>query len=55
MTQTKSNVFIDENYSKPPKNNYITNKTDAYRNDDTRSLDILDSKNFGPENKRGHR
>ena len=42
-------------YSKPPKNYYATNKTDVYHIDDIWSLDILDLKDYGPENNRGYR
>ena len=55
MTQKNIKIFINEIYSKPPKKNYITNKTDVYYIDDIWSLDILDLKDYGPENNRGHR
>ena len=55
MTQKNIKRFINEIYSKPPKRNYITNKTDVYYIDDIWSLDILDSKDYGPENNRGYR
>ena len=55
MTQKNIKMFINEIYSKPPKKNYITNKTDVYHIDDTWSLDILDLKDYGPENNRGYR
>ena len=55
MTQKNIKIFINEIYSKPPKKNYITNKTDVYHIDDTWSLDILDLKDYGPENNRGYR
>ena len=42
-------------YSKPPKKNYDTNKTDVYYIDDIWSLDILDLKDYGRENNRNHR
>ena len=45
--------FLYEIYSKPPKRYYPTNKTDVYHFDDVWSLDILDLKNYGPENNRG--
>ena len=48
-------MFISEIYSKPPKRNYITNKTDVYHIDDIWSLDILDLKDYGPKNNRGYR
>ena len=55
MTQKNIKIFINEIYSKPPKRNYNTNKTDVYHIDDIWSLDILDLKDYGPENKRGYR
>ena len=55
MTQKNIKIFINEIYSKPPKRNYVTNKTDVYHIDDIWSLDILDLKDYGPENNRGYR
>ena len=55
MTQTNIKIFINEIYSKPPKRNYNTNKTDVYYIDDICSLDILDLKDYGPKNNRGYR
>ena len=55
MTQKNIKIFINEIYSKPPKKYYATNKTDVYHIDDTWSLDILDLKDYGPENNRGYR
>ena len=55
MTQKIIKIFINEIYSKPPKKKYSTNKTDVYHIDDIWSLDILDLKDFGPENNRGYR
>ena len=55
MTQKNIKIFINEIYSKPPKRNYNTNKTDVYHIDDIWSLDILDLKDYGPENNRGYR
>ena len=55
MTQKNTKIFINEIFSKPPKKNYIANKTDVYHIDDTWSLDILDLKDYGPENNRGYR
>ena len=55
MTQKNIEKFINEIYSKPPKKNYITNKTDVYHIDDIWSLDILDLKDYVPENNRNHR
>ena len=55
MTQKNIKKFINEIYSKPPKKNYATNKTDVYHIDDIWSLDILDLKDYGPENNRNYR
>ena len=55
MTQKNVKIFINEIYSKPPKKNYITNKTNVYYIDDIWSLDILDLKDYGPGNNRGYR
>ena len=55
MSQKNIKTFINEIYSKPPKKNYPTNKTDVYHIDDIWSLDILDPKDYGPENNRNHR
>ena len=55
MTQKNIKIFINEIYSKPPKKNYITNKTDVHHIDDIWSLDILDLKDYGRENNRGYR
>ena len=55
MTQKNIKIFINEIYSKPPKKNYATNKTDVYHIDDIWSLDLLDLKDYGPENNRNYR
>ena len=55
MSQKNIKIFINEIYSKPPKKYYVTNKTDVYHIDDTWSLDILDLKDYGPENNRNYR
>ena len=56
MTQKNIKILINEIYSKPPKKNYDTNKTDVYYTMDAIwSLDILDLKDYGPENNRGFR
>ena len=55
MTQKNIKIFINEIYSKGPKTNYLTNKTDDYHIDDIWSLDILDLKDYGPENNRKYR
>ena len=55
MTQKDIKIFINEIFSKPPKKYYPTNMTDVYHIDDSGSLDILDLKDYGPENNRGYR
>ena len=55
MTQKSNKLFVDEVSSKPPKKNYPTKKTDVCQTDDFESVDILDLKDYGPENKRGYR
>ena len=54
MTQKNIKKFINEIYSKGPKKYYATNKTNVYYIDDICSLDILDLKDYGPENNRGY-
>ena len=55
MTQKNIKIFTNEIYSKPPKKNYVSNKTNVYHIDDIWSLDIPDLKDYGPENNRGYR
>ena len=55
MTQKNIKIFITEIYSKPPKKNFFTNKIDVYHIDDIWSLDILDLKDYGPENNKNYR
>ena len=55
MTQKNIKIFINESYSKGPKRIYAKNKTDVYHIDDIWCLDILDLKDYGPENNRGYR
>ena len=55
MTQKNIKIFINEIHSKGPKKTYATNKTNVYHIDDVWSLDILDLKDYGPENSRGYR
>ena len=55
MTQKNVKIFIHEIYSKPPKKNYITHKTDVYTIDDIWCMDILDLKDYGLKNNRGYR
>ena len=55
MTEKTIKLFINEIYSKLPKKNYSTNKTDAHHIDDIWSLDILDLKDYGPEKNRNYR
>ena len=53
MTRKTIKIFINEVFSKPPKQSFTINKTDVYHIDDIWSLDILDLKDYGPENNRG--
>ena len=55
MTQKTIKIFINEIFSKGPKKNYVTNKTDVYHIDDIWSLVLLDVKDYGPENNKGFR
>ena len=55
MSQKNIKIFINEIYSEPPKKYYATNKTDFYHIDDIWSLDILDLKDYGPENNKNYR
>ena len=55
MSQKNIKRFINEFYSKPPKKNYSTEKTDVYHFDDIWSLDILDLRDYGSKNNRGYR
>ena len=55
MTQKIIKIIINEIYSKPPKENYPTSETNVHQIGDIWSLDLLDLKNYGPENNRGYR
>ena len=55
MSQKNIKIFINEIYSKPAEKYFPTNKTSVYHIDDIWSLDILDLKDYGPENNRGYR
>ena len=55
MTQKNIKMFINEIFYRGPKKNYDTNKTGVYYIDNIWSLDILDLKDYGPENNRGYR
>ena len=55
MTQKNLKVLINEFYGKPPRRNYARNNTDVYHVDDIWSSDILDLKDYGPENNKGYR
>ena len=55
MTQKNIKMFINGIYSRRPKKNYTTKKTNVYHIDDIWSLEILDLKDYGPENNRGYR
>ena len=54
MSQKSTKKFINEIYSKRPKKNYPTNKTDVYYID-LWSLNKFDIKDNGPENSKGYR
>ena len=53
MTQKSIKIFINEICSKGPKKNYASNKTDFHHIVDICKLDILDLKDYAPENNRG--
>ena len=55
MTHKTIKVFMNEVYSKGPKQNYITTETDVYFIDNIWSLDMLDLKEYSSENIRGCR
>ena len=55
LTQKTIDNFLNETYSKPPKKNYNINQTDVYYIDNNWSLNILDLKEYGTENKRRFR
>ena len=55
MTQKTIKTVMDEIYSKSPKMNYATNKTNVFHIQDSRSLDILELKDYGPEKIRSYR
>ena len=50
MSRKSIKIFINEIYSKPLKRNYVTNRTDVYLINDIWSLNMLDLKDYGPEN-----
>ena len=55
MTQKAIKILVNEIYSKPPKQNYPTNKTDVYLIDDIWSIETLDLKDYGLENDQNYR
>ena len=55
MTQKNIKTFINEIYSRGPRKNYPTNKTNVFYIDNIWSLEILDLKDYGTENNGGHR
>ena len=55
MSQKSFKLSINEIYSNGPRKSYPTNKTDVYHIDEIWSLDVLDLKDYGPENNRGYR
>ena len=54
MTQKISKTFLTEVYSKAPKKSFASNKTDVFLIDDIWPLDILDLKDYCPENSRSY-
>ena len=55
MTQKSIKILVDEIFSKPPKKNYNTNKTDVDHFDDIWSLNIIGLRDYGPGNTRSYR
>ena len=55
MTGKSIKISINKIYLKQSRKNYPTNKTKIYKFDDVWSLDILDLKDYGPENKKNYR
>ena len=55
MSKRTNIIFIAEVHDKPPKKNYITNKTTVYNFDDTWSFDKRDLGGYGSQSSRGHR
>ena len=55
MTQKANKIITNEIYSKSPKKNYVTIKTEVYHIHDIWSLDIIEPKEYGPENNIGCR
>ena len=55
MTKKTIKNFIDEIFSKPPKQKYTTNKINVYHIDNIWNLFITDFNEYCPENDRGYR
>ena len=55
MTQKNIKIFVNGVYIKGPKKKYSKNKTDVFCFDNIWSLDILELKDYSPENNRGYR
>ena len=55
MTQKNIKIFLNEIYFKPRKKIYATNKIDVYHIDDIWAFDILDVKDYRPDNNKGYR
>ena len=55
ITQKAIKIFINEIYSKGPKQNYDTTKAEVYHVNDIWSLEILDLRDYGPENNTNYR
>ena len=55
LSQKSIEKFIKKICSKPPKKIYRNNKIEVYHIDDIWSSDMLDPKEYVPENNRGYR
>ena len=55
MTQKTINTFLNGIYSKEPKQNSITCKTNVSYIDTIKSLERLDLNDYAPEKNRGYR
>ena len=52
MSPKKIKLFINATCSKKPKKDQNPNKTDVYHIDNVCRTDIIDIKDYGPENKK---
>ena len=55
MSQKSIKRFVNETCGKAPKRNSITKKTEVCHIDHIWTLDILDKRDYGPQNNRGYR